>query len=514
MFVKRTKKIINGKAYEQASIVETIRINGKITHKQIQNLGPIKSNDDETRIKEFLEQIKKGEKLIVISNANKYILEYGIKLIVENIWNSLEIKPFLSSSKASYDISQLICMLITHRLHNYGSENLSDREAVRWINEECCRNSKLNLHQVYRGIKIFAGKEEEIEKHLWKKLHNNDEVVFYDLTSSYLEGDYSGSKIADYGYNRDKKIGKKQIVIGLLLSDNLPLAHNVWEGNTSDKTTLKEAVIQAKNIGIKKFIFVADRGLITEGNLEWIEGQKLEYIIATKRRKEILIKELMNKKIKNDEEIKKVHEEKTSEDNIRTYYLCYNKDVAEQKIKDLDSLKDILIKRIQKIKEPTEHKVLEALGKAKRLFNISFDKVFKFSINKENYEYEKQIAGKYILVTNNRKLSEKDILKTYKQLMEIERCFRQLKHFEDMRPIFHKSDDGIRAHIFIAIMALLIEKLINKKIPNMTTREVVTEMKKLKISKAGDYFVRTDISKEQKAILDNLGIKPPMKIVM
>ena len=150
----------------------------------------------------------------------------------------------------------------------------------------------------------------------------------------------------------------------------------------------------------------------------------------------------------------------------------------------------------------------------KKLFNLSFDKGFKYSINKENYEYEKQIAGKYILVTNNHELSDKDILKTYKQLMEIERCFRQLKHFEDMRPIFHKSDDGIKAHVFIAVMALLIEKLINKKIPNMRTREVITEMKKLKLSKTGDYFVRTDISREQKTILDNLGIKSPMKIVM
>ena len=102
-------------------------------------------------------------------------------------------------------------MLIAHRLHNYGSENLSDREAVRWINEECYCNSRFNLHQVYRGIKIFAHKEEEIEKHLCKKLHNNNEVVFYDLTSSYLEGDYSDSKIADYGYNRDKKTRKKQM---------------------------------------------------------------------------------------------------------------------------------------------------------------------------------------------------------------------------------------------------------------------------------------------------------------
>ena len=188
-------------------------------------------------------------------------------LIVESITNNLQIKPLITPSKVTYNLSQLICMLITHRLHNYGSENLSEREAVRWINEECYGNQGIELHQVYRGLKIFLGKKEGIEKHLYNKLHKNNEIIFYDLTSSYLEGDYDNSEIVNYGYNRDKKRGKKQIVLGLLLSDNLPLAHKVWEGKTTDKSTLKEAVSQAQNLGITKFIFVADRGLITQGNL-------------------------------------------------------------------------------------------------------------------------------------------------------------------------------------------------------------------------------------------------------
>jgi transposase len=514
MFIKKTKKRVGGKLYEQASIVETIRIDGKITHKQIQNLGPIKTKDDELRINEILCQIKKGERLITLSEVDKFVLEYGIRLIVENIWNSLEIKPFLSSSKMTYDLNQLIYMLIAHRLHNYGSENLSEREGIRWIKEEAYSSLNIELHQVYRGLKILLDQKEKIEKHLHAMLHKNNEIIFYDLTSSYLEGDYEDSNLVDYGYNRDKKKGKKQVVLGLLLSENLPLAHKVWEGNTTDKTTLKEAVSQAKNLGITKFVFVADRGLITKGNLEWLESEKLEYIVATKRRKETLIKDLMGKPLGKNEEVKKVHEEKIGENNIRRYYLCYNEEVCKQKIEDLEELKDKMIDKIKKIKEPTEHKVLEVLRKAKRLFDLSFENGFKYSINKKNYEYEKQIAGRYILVTNNKSLSEKDVLKTYKQLMEIERCFRQLKHFGDMRPIFHKSDKGIKAHIFIAVLALLIEKLINKKIPDMTTREIITEMKKLKMSKSGNYFVRTDITDKQKRILDKIGIRLPMKVIM
>ncbi len=513
MFVKVTRRRYKGKIYEQASIVETIREDGKIKHKQIQNLGPIKTNQDRIKIKNLLNQIKKGKEVITLDEVNEFALEYGIGLVVKYIWDELKIDSCLSTSRATYNLNQLIYMLITHRLHNYGSENLSEREGLRWIKEESYSDLDVELHQVYRGIKILLNKKEEIEKHLCNKLHKNSEIVFYDLTSSYVEGVYEESDIVNYGYSRDKKIGKKQIILGLLISDGLPVAHKVWEGNTQDRTTLKEAVEQLKKLGIRKFIFVADRGLITEPNLKWLENQKLEYLIATKRRREILVKELMNKEIGENEEVKKVHEEKIDKDNIRRYYLCYNKKLSKQKIKELKELKKKLIKKIEEIKDPTEHKVLEALGKAKRLFNLSFDKGFKYSINKEAYEYEKKIAGRYILVTNNQSLSKKDILKTYKQLMEIERCFRQLKHFEDMRPIFHKTDEGIEAHVFIAVLTLLIEKLINKKIPGMTTREVITEMKKLKLSKAGKYMVRTNLTPTQRKILSQIGLEAPMKVL-
>jgi len=420
----------------------------------------------------------------------------------------LGIKPFLGASKATYDISQLICMLITHRLHNYGSENLSELEGYRWITEEAYSTLRIELRQVYRSLFILLSKKDDIEKHLCNILNTKKEIVFYDLASSYVEGAYKKSDLVFYGYNRDKKKGKKQIVLGLLLADNLPIAHKVWEGNTADKTTLKEAITQLKELGIKKFIFVADRGIFTDGNIEWLEDQKLEYIIATRRRKDELVKKLMIKEIK--EKVKKVYEDK---ENIRSYYLCHNEDAAKQQKKDLEDLKNKMLKKIDAIKNPTEHKVLVAVGKASRLFKFSFKGKFSYSVDKDSWEYENKIAGKFLLITNNKKFSKEKILETYKQLVEIEYCFRQLKHFEDMRPFFHKSDNGLRAHIFLSILTLLIEKLINKKISDMTTREVITELKKIKLAKVKEYLVRTDLSPIQKRLLNELQIELPTKVI-
>jgi transposase len=272
--------------------------------------------------------------------------------------------------------------------------------AHRWICEETHTMLDIDLRQVYRSLFVLLKKKDYIEKHLCGKLNTKKEIVFYDLTSSYVEGVYKDSELIRFGCNRDKKIGKKQVVLGLLLTDAMPVAHKVWEGNTADKTNLREAGKQLQALGMKRFIFVADRGIFTDNNIEWLEDQKLEYITATRRRKDELVQKLMRKPIKTP--VKKVYEE-----NKKFYYLCYNEEVAHQQKNDLNQRKKELLEKLRLLKKPTEHKVLELVGKAKRLFTFSFENGFSYSIDEKAYQYEETIAGKFLLVTNNSKLTQR-----------------------------------------------------------------------------------------------------------
>jgi transposase len=505
MFLKITTKKYGSKIYRHASLVETLRIKGKVVQKYIKNIGVLNTDEDEKKAKQLIEIVKQGKKLVILDEVNEKVLEYGVRLAVKSIWQSISLSQFFNEAKK--DINQIIYMLIAHRLHNYGSCNISEREGCRWIKEESYTTLKdIDLHQFYRSLFILFSKKEPIEKHLCKTLNNNKRILFYDLTSSYVEGDYADSEIIKYGYNRDKKKGKEQIVIGLLLAEGLPLAHKVWEGNTPDKTTLHDAVTQAKELGVTNFVFVADRGLITDKNILWLEDQKLEYIIATKRRNDKLISSLMENNI--SEKVTKVHEE-----GRRIYYLCFNEESAKEQIDNLNEIKKKSIEKINSIKNPTEHKILEAVGKAKRLFTFSFEKGFNYSLNKSAWDYENKIAGKYILVTNNHELDKEQICTTYKELIDVEQCFGELKHFEDMRPFFHKSDNGLKAHVFLCVLTLLIERIIKKKVNDMSQREVITELKKIKLCKVKDNYVRTDITQIQKDILFRLGIEVPPKVM-
>lgn len=506
MYLKILKRSYKGTQYKYAVLEEGFRKKGIVSKRIVRNLGPVHSGSDEEKYKKIAERIKQGKAVVSLEETNSQVLEYGVVLVVQQLWERLGFEGILRNTKASYDLNNVIRLLIAHRLHHYGSKNISELEALRWINEEAYHSGKVELQYLYRSLFLLIQKKDEIEMHLCRKYGQKKEIVFYDLTSSYLEGEYENSNIVEYGYNRDKKIGKEQIVIGLLLCDDLPIAHKVWAGNTADKSTLEDAVSQLNKLGIKRFIFVADRGLITEDNIKYIESKGLEYIIATKRRKDNLIKKLIVQE--TSEKVKKV-----LEDNGRVYYLCFNEKERKKQLAELEEIKKHYLRKLSLIKSPTEHKVLEALGEAKRIFTFSFKGGFRYAVDKDALEFERQIAGKYVLVTNNRRLKSDSILSTYKQLAEIEHYFRQAKSFESMRPIFHKTDKGILGHVFLSFLSLLVDKVINKSIKDMTTRQVITELKKIKLSVSGDCLVRTDLSDSQKRILRELGVDEPCKII-
>lgn len=510
MFLKITTKKYKGNVHRHASIVETIREGRKIRQKLVRNLGVLKTNEDEKKAKRLIVKYKEGNVLVSLNETNEKCFDYGVLLLVRHLWKELKLDNFFSVAK-KYDYNELISLLIAHRLHNYGSCNLSEREAYRWIREEAYTSqTELELHQLYRTLKKLYAKKDSIEKHLFSKCEENSIAVLYDLTSTYVEGSYKKSELVDFGYNRDKKKGKEQIVIGLLLKDNLPIAHKVWKGNTADKSTLREAIAQTKKLGIKKFIFIADRGIFTEKNLDFVDEENLEYIIATRRRNDDFLKELMQQETK--EQVRKVHEQIVKE-HKRIYYLCFNEEVAKVQKEELQQIKEWAETKLKHMKKPSERSVYTKLGKVARLFKISF-KPFSFLLDENVWKYEQAIAGKYLLVTNNDALVAQEVVKTYKQLAEIERAFGELKHLENMRPVFHKKDAGILAHIFLCVLTLFLERYVMQSIKDKTAREVIEEMKKLRVSKTGTHYVRTDITKEQKDILEKIGLLEPPKVIV
>ena len=169
--------------------------------------------------------------------------------------------------------SSTIKALIINRL----IKSSSDLSAYDWIKNDYSEKLNIKEHQVYRALDYLIEGKEEIEKQIFdtlkKKLKLKTDLIHYDLTSSYFEG--LKCEIAFYGYSRDHRRDKKQIVIGLVMCDGIPICHEVYNGNTVDKSTLKEMTENLKQQrGIIQATIVTDGGLLTNDNEQDLEDTK------------------------------------------------------------------------------------------------------------------------------------------------------------------------------------------------------------------------------------------------
>ena len=509
MHLKITKYVYKDKLYRHAKIVQSYRKGGKIKHKTIKNIGRIETKEDEIRARKLLEQMRAGEKLVTLSGVEvNRVLEFGLIYACEKLFEKYGIKKALSEvfaeRRIKFDASKIITLLASNRLYKPGS----DLSACEWINKEAFAD-KVKEHQIYRALDLLAEKKREIEQKIFNKLRKRlnlkVDLVFYDLTSTYFES--SDSNLAKYGYSRDNRADKKQIVIGVVLCDGLPIAHYIFKGNTADKKTLKQTLADLKKrFKLRNLVFVADRGIISADNLEEMEREGYDYIIATKRRSEKLVKKLMTKPIEGGEVIcvKEVYRE-----GNKRYILCLNKEVRKIELIKLKDLRKELERFLAENRDERDLRIkaYKRFGRAIRFIDFENRK-----INEEMWRYERGIAGRYLLLTTT-EMEAREVLERYKELKEVENFFRDLKHVVDVRPIYHRKDERIKAHVFVCVLSLLIKKLIEK----VTNSEAIKELGRIKVSEIqGEdksfYFI-TKLTKEQKAIFEALGVELPPKIL-
>jgi len=441
-----TKKIVNGKLYRSGKIVESFRKNNnKFSHKIIRNLGPIRSEQELEKFKEFVEEIKKGNELIKISEIslnNSKI--YGIFYVVSSLFEKYNVdnilKKYVNIGRSKFDSYNIIKALIINRIENPMSKN----KAFAYIKKDYPFEIDCQLENLYSSIDTLYSSKESIEIDLFnqlkKSLNLNLEKVHYDLTSSYFEG--KKCEIAFYGYSRDHRGDRKQIVIGLVIVDNIPVYHKVFEGNTVDKSTLISVAKHLKEkFNLKKPTIIADRGLFTQDNVEFLEDEKQNYIlgfskIGNKITEELLTKDvpIINKDKQSVILAKQEIIERNEQKYIRNYILCLDYNTKEEQLETLENVKKYISNELTNLQKQYKKsfeknkgsklkyenlivKVNKIISRNKRLFNINWsqkDKVngFDFALNNDWYKREQKAAGKFILITNTDESPDK-ILKEF-----------------------------------------------------------------------------------------------------
>jgi len=547
MFIKITQLKTKSGIKKHAKIVQSYwdKENNTSRQKIIMNLGPVNSNNDLIKYKEILSSIKRGEgeflkkSELIVMESKEFGITYTTNQLLEKYKIDEILQKALSNNKAKFDIYGIIKALIINRLVRPSSE----LSAFDWICEDYSEDLDIYGHQIYRALDYLIPKKDIIEKQIFENLKEmlklNMEFAHYDLTSTYFEG--NKCSIAFYGYSRDHRKDRKQVVIGLVMIDGIPIHHEVYQGNTVDKTTLEGMIKNVKEkFGLKEIAIVADRGIITEDNLDLLENQVYQYILGVQRRNNKIPEEHLIKEIESEDKhfAKEVHKaiiKKEGREFTRRYILCLDNQTKKERLENLKEIKkdkeeklDELLRKYKAsqiskkgkkmTKESLINQAFKLLGKNKRLFHVELaEDGFKYTFNEKNYEYEEKIAGKFLLITNTDKSPEK-IMKTYKELQTVENAFDESKNFLYVRPLFHWREHRVRAHIFICYLSFLVESII-ERFSSESARETLSKLKricitKVKIGNIIEKRLTRDTLFNSKEIFDEMKIKSPSMIIL
>jgi transposase len=467
MFLRFTKVKRGSAVLEYASIAERVVENHKQKTITVKYLGSVKSDEDRERYRKILEQYREAMKKFSINDMNvKPTLSFGIFYAARTIMERNGISGILEKHANSY--AETLSFMIISRLFDPSSDiNLIDIDKRVYYPRE----THISEDSVYRSLDSLLEEKDSIELEIFQALKPDTSVVHYDLTSSYFEGREDNDLVL-FGYSRDKKRGKEQIVIGLVMADGIPIYHEVWKGNTVDPKTLETTISALKErFSIKNVVFIADRAFGRSKSLDLLDQN--QYITAAYRwdqpyRNILMETDFSDGYVMNGLIIKKVTidvndvmkddstEEQRKLTEKRRYIAVYNKKREELDLKDLNDKIDTVKKKMYEIQDQKELK--KSLGKLKSLVKFTENNT---ALNERRIEILKKLAGRFLIVTNT-DLNEDEVVSAYREQWEIERSFRTIKSFLEIRPVYHRKPERIKAHVFVCVLSLLLSRIMEK----------------------------------------------------
>jgi len=560
MYVTITKKKYKDKVYEQILLRESYRDeNGKVKNKTVANLTKLP--------KEQVEALKAALSVktsTVVSTEQSQGKIIGLSFIVVFIMNMLNIVKVLGKSFEA----KIALMLIVARIVIKSSRI----QALKWSKKidnvldilKFSKEEKDNLDDktIYTGLDYLFENKQKIENKLFKLNYINKNKkpkrLYYDVTSSYVEGDYANSKLVRYGYNRDKKINKKQIVIGLLTDEEgRALSCDVYPGNTNDFKTFKDQLQKIKKrFVIPNITIVGDKGMISSDDIELIKklgfnyitsiskdtiksmcnnnDSQMDYSLFDENLKEFIEDDIryilklnpIKRLEKRNNRVLKIQSLKDYINNVKEYYNTHykaRKQTLQNKINNL--VKKYKLDKFVKIEYNYEEKEIEVLDKKTNTVSLKKKQIVDINviIDEEAKKEVELLDGCYVIktsLTNINKDTKEDIHQAYKDLIKVENAFKILKtDFLQIRPLYLKTDNRIVSHVFLSMLAYNVvfelKRFIKKaKLDFKSTIKYLNSIKTV-INKIGDFTFITipkitdsDINK----LLDIMNVKFPERL--
>lgn len=517
MFIKRSRAVLKDKTYESILLVQGERVpvvgkvgrprkgekhrsKTKVVHRTVANLSNL-PGDLVKLIERYFEAQKKGERLEVgeghVQGSEVVVGEpYGPIAALRAVAKESGLERVLGRSRRG----KLALFLVMARVLHQGSR----RSAARWANTQALGEGlgleEIGEKELYTTLEWLEKKQEEIEKSLWPRVKEGT-VFLYDVTSSYLEGEKH--ELGAYGYNRDGKKNKKQIVVGLLTdAEGEPVSVQVYDGHRADPSTVEDQVCKiVQEMGAHEVVLVGDRGMLKSTAKQLLNKQAIRYVTAltkaevrTKLSEGTLQLDLFREQVV----------EAVGADGMR-YILYRNPSTqARQRHRRADQLSRVQAKVDKRNAYVSEHpkssphvSLKQALRWLEQYKLSSFVQArlestqVLLEVNPEKKQEQELLDGCYVVVSDVPKeaADAQTLWDRYGQLQQVERDFRTMKTgLLEIRPLFLRKANRTRGHALVTLLALKLSRAFQKKIRplDLTLKEAFCRLDSIRLVSLAD----------------------------
>lgn len=494
VYVKTTTRRRGDKTYTYLSLVEAERVGGTVKHHTLLRLGEVSELRDTGQLDRIIGALKahaEGQWTSGSAIESEGSPGLGAMAAVHAYFTRLGLDDHFARvgrSRKAPTLADTVYVLLANRLLSPSSKR---RTVVEWLSDVAVPDgvSTPSLDQCYRSLDALFSAKGQTEQHLYARvtdLTNLDlRLCCYDLTSTYFEttsGPDSRFASRAFGYSRDHRSDRPQVMIGLLITgDGIPIAHHVFAGNTNDASTLDQVMADLQErFGVGRIALVADRGLISEKNLAAVADRGFDHVMTTKLHRDPDVRSVLAASkaptavwvpvaSANSAACEVVHDGRRfvvvaslarfRRDNLRREAI-------------LSRTEDKLIALAERVaagqlSDPAKigaaaDRILVASNMA-RCFTTAIRKgSFSWDYDQEALDYEVyDLAGRYVLTTSlaQDQASTADVVRHYRTLEKVERRFRVMKDFLALRPVFHYTEARVRGHIALCVIASVIEAM-------------------------------------------------------
>lgn len=586
MFLKRLERRKNGKGHTYWALVESFRTARGSRHRVVAYLGALKKRqkngwaqlcrrlNKEQRPEPSLfdpphyDDPDEDEPVLVKLKGIRLqrLRDFGDAWLALGLWRLLGLDKLLARlmPEGREDVSwpAVAAILAIGRFCEPSSElHVADTWYRRTALEDLLGVSVEQVHhrRLYEGLDQLLPHKEAIEKHLKARLGDlfdlDYDLLLYDVTSTYFEGECKGNPMAKRGYSRDSRPDCLQVCLGLVVTtDGIPLGYEVFDGNTHDSTTVQTIVqVMEKKYGQAHRIWVMDRGMVSEDNLKFLRQRQGSYIVGTPkamlRRFEQYLTDKEWQEVQEGVEVKLV----PSPEGHETFILARSADRQKKEKAMHDRFLERMEAGLAKLRASAECGRLkdeavahQRLGRLKERYwraATAFDVKIKpirhplgrgrlsvtWTRNGRWSDWTAISEGCYLLRTNLTDIDPATLWKRYIQLTEAEWAFRITKDELAIRPIWHHKEERVLAHILICFLAYVMWKALAQWMRRAglgdAPRTVVEEFAKIK---SGDVVLPAQMAdgsartirlrcvttpdEAQKVLLNRLGLKVPQRL--